>query len=308
MIQFFVQRSLHFILTCLLAWTLVFIVLHIAPGDAIAAQLAGSAVTPEQLAERRTALGLNRPIMAQWLDSLVGLVRGDLGISLSSNRPVGTIIGEQWGATVELAVSAFLVSLCVGVGSGLLSVSAQYELTRRIAQFVTVFALSSPLYWIGVLAIYFFSVWLRVLPSTSGGGDLRGLILPAGVLGFGLSGTVGRVTAASLRETLTADYVRQAYAKGLTERIILWRHVLRVSLPPIMTVAGLQIGFLLGGAAITEALFVRPGVGRVLINAINEKDYPVVQGIVLLGAFIYSLSNLAADLLSALVDPRLRHA
>jgi peptide/nickel transport system permease protein len=307
MIRTLFARFLRFLLTCLLAWTLAFFALRLAPGDAIAAQLAGSAISPAQLSERRAVFGLDQPPLTQWFNALANLLRGDLGLSLTSTRPVSQIITEQLRPTLELAIASLLVALVIGIGCGLV-IAAGSGASRRIAQGVAAFALASPVYWVGMLAIMVFSVWLRVLPSASGGGDLRGLILPAGVLGFGLSGSIARVTAGSVREVLAADFTRTARAKGLRERVILRHHALRASLPPILTVAGLQVGFLLGGAAITEALFVRPGLGQVLINAINEKDYPVVQGVILIGAFMYSLANLCADLLAAVADPRLRHA
>jgi len=170
---------------------------------------------------------------------------------------------------------------------------------------VVALILSSPVYWLGTLAIYLFSVGLRVLPST-GSGDLRHLILPWLALGLSLSGSIARVTASSLAELRGADFVRTARAKGLPERHIVVRHMLRAGLGPILSVIALQTGFLLGGAVVTEALFVRQGIGLILLGAVQDKDFPVVQGIVILSGIVYSVVNTAADLLSAALDPRTR--
>ncbi len=307
MLIYLVRRAAAMLITILLAVTLVFVALRLIPGDAIEAQLAGGGATPAQIALRRAALGLDEPLIGQYGDMLLGLLRGDLGRSLISERPVSEIMAEQFGATVTLTVAALFVAVLLGIGLGLLAALNSSRVVRELAMALSSLALASPVVWTGTLAIYGFSVWLRVLPS-AGSGDLRHLILPAGVLGYSVSGGIARITAASVRETREADYVRTAHAKGLRSRGIALRHILRPSLPPILTVIALQTGFLLGGAAITETLFVRQGIGQLLISAINDKDYPVVQGIVMLSALAYSVVNTSADVLAALIDPRRRLA
>jgi ABC-type dipeptide/oligopeptide/nickel transport system permease component len=294
------------ILTLWLAVTLAFIAFQVIPGDAIAAQLARSGATPAQIAARRAQLGLDDPIIVQYTRTLAGLLHGDLGRSLMSGRPVSETIGEQFGATLVLASGALVVAVVFGIGLGVWSSASRSRLVRGIATFLTALILSSPVYWIGTLAIYLFSVGLRLLPSTGSGDELRFLLLPWLTLGIGVSGSIARVTASSLDDARRADFVRMARAKGLHERQVLIHHMLRAGFAPILAVIALQTGFLLGGTVITEALFVRQGIGQVLLVAIQEKDFPVVQGIVVLSAITYNLANTFADLLIGAIDPRVR--
>jgi ABC-type dipeptide/oligopeptide/nickel transport system permease component len=286
-----------------LAVTLAFIALHVIPGDAIAAQLARSGATPTQIAARQAQIGLGEPLFVQYTRTLVGLLRGDLGHSLTSGRPVSETIGEQFGATLVLASGALIVAVLVGIGLGLGSSASRSPIMRGLAKLLIALILSSPVYWIGTLAIYLFSVGLRLLPSTGSGDDLRFLLMPWLTLGIGVSGSIARVTASSLDDTRRADFVRTARAKGLRERQVLIHHMLRVGVGPILAVIALQTGFLLGGTVITEALFVRQGIGQILLSAIQEKDYPVVQGVVALSAITYVLVNTTADMLIGVLDP-----
>jgi len=305
MLIYWLRRLVAAILTLWLAVTLAFLALRIIPGDAIAARLAQAGATPAQIAARRAALGLDQPLMIQYGQMLGALLRGDLGRSLVTDRPVDVIIGEQFGATVVLAAGALVVAIMVGIGLGVLSAVSSSPLLRHAAGLIVALLLSAPVYWSGTLAIYLFSVGLRILPAT-GSGDWTHLILPSLALGLSIAGSIARVTAANLREARSADFIRTARSKGLTERQVVVRHMLRASLGPILTVIALQTGFLLGGTVITETLFVRQGIGQVLLSAIEDKDYPVVQGIVVLSAITYSLVNTAADLLVAAFDPRVR--
>lgn len=293
------------LITVWLALTLAFVALRIIPGDVIEAQLLRGGATPAQVAERRAALHLDRPVLVQYTETMLGALHGDLGRSLVTQRPVNEIIGEQFGATMALALAALIVAVTLGIGLGLAESLGASRLLREAAAGSSSLALAAPIYWTGTLAIYVFSVGLRVLPS-AGGGDLRHLILPAAVLGFSMSGGIARITASGVQETRTADFVRTAHGKGLRPHQIALRHILRPTLPPILTVIALQTGFLLGGAAITETLFVRQGIGQLLISGINDKDYPVVQGIVVLSAVAYSFANTLADVIAAAIDPRLR--
>jgi len=305
MLGFLVRRLALTLLTIWLAATIAFVALRLIPGDAIEAQLMPRGATPSEIAAQRTAFGLDQPVIVQYLAMLSGLLRGDLGRSLTANRPVSTILGEQLGATVQLAVSALVIATALGIGLGMGTAFGRSLVVRTLASGVTSLALAAPVYWTGTLAIYVFSVWLRWLPS-SGGGDWRHLILPAATLGFAVSGGIARVTATTVRETQATDFIRTAHAKGLRTNTITRRHVLRASLAPIVTVIALQGGFLLGGAAITEALFVRQGIGQVVLIAISAHDYPVVQGAVVLGAIAYSVLNATADLIGAALNPRVR--
>ncbi len=305
MLVYLLRRLGATVLTLWLALTLAFIALRIIPGDAIAAQLALGGASVAQIAERRAALGLDQPVLVQYSQTISALLRGDLGRSIASQRPVADMIGEQFGATVALTVGAMIVAVVAGIGLGLVMATARSGLARNGATLIVALTLSSPVYWSGTLAIYVFSVGLRLLPS-AGSGDLRHLILPWLALGLSLAGSIARVTTANLNDLRSADFVRTARAKGLRERYIILNHMLRAGIAPILSVVALQTGFLLGGTVITEALFVRPGIGQVLLNAINEKDFPVVQGIVILSAITYSLVNTTADLLIGALDPRIR--
>ncbi|MEP7293212.1 MAG: ABC transporter permease, partial [Chloroflexota bacterium] len=266
------------------------------PGDAITSQLRESGVSSEIIAERRAALGLDQPVLIQYGRYLAGLVRGDLGVSLLDGRPVTEIIAQQLPPTLALAFTALLVSAAGGIALGTL---AALELRGAgLARLLLDLSLSLPLYWTGTLAIYLVTTLAIQGLATSG------LLLPALVLGFGTAGAVGQVVRANVRATLEFDFVRTARAKGLSETRVVVHHVLRASLLPVATVIALQAGFLLGGVVITESLFVRAGIGRVLLNATLRQDYPVVQGIVVLGAVVYTVINAAADLLYRLIDPR----
>ncbi len=281
-----------------LAATLAFFALHVLPGDAIQGELLGSGASVDEIAQRRAALGLDAPVLVQYENYLLSLLRGDLGVSLLNGQPVTEVISEQLAPTVALAVTALIIAIILGLSLGTLA--ALDWRGSHIARLVLDVALSAPIYWTGTLAIYIFAVRLNWLP-TSGSTNL---ILPAGVLGFSAAGGIGQVVRANVRETLAFDFVRTARAKGLREVRVIIRHVLRASLLPAVTVIALQAGFLLGGVVITESLFIRPGIGRVLLNATLKQDYPVVQGIVVLGAVVYTLLNATADVVYRLLDPR----
>ncbi len=303
MLRFMRQRLLSTLLTIWATVTLAFFALRVIPGDAITNQLLQGGATEAEIAAHRAALNLDSPLWNQYLGYLGGLLQGDLGRSLLSRQPVNVLIAEQFGATIALALSALGTALLLGLGLGTIEALFWPRRVGRLANALSIVALSTPIYWTGTLAIYFFSTALGILPAT-GSGDLRHLILPAAVLGFHASGGIARITRASLRHVLEAGFVRTAYAKGLSKWQVLHRHVLRAGLPPVLAVIALQAGFLLGGTVITEILFVRRGIGQLLQSAVLEQDYPVVQGIVVLSAIIYSLVNALADVLYGALDPR----
>ncbi len=285
--------------------TLAFATLWLLPGDAIEAQLLIGGATEEQIEARRESLGLDDPAPIRYLRYLSGLLHGDMGRSLLTGQPVTQIIAQQAGATLELATASLVVATVLGLGLGLLSAGADGSVAGSAAKWITSLALSTPIYWTGIIAIWLFSVVLGWLPAI-GSGDLRHLVLPAGVLGFHVAGSIARVTGAGLIEAKSGDFVTVARAKGLRADALWLRHILRVGLLPVITIVALQLGFLLGGTVITETLFVRRGIGRLLMDAILDRDLPVVQGVVVLGAITYSVTNALADLLYALADPRLR--
>ncbi|HUV91416.1 MAG TPA: ABC transporter permease [Anaerolineae bacterium] len=288
-----------------LAATLAFVGLQLAPGDPAQALLAASGATPEEIAERRAQLGLDDPFLVQYARYLMDLARGDLGRSWLHGRPVSRMILEQLPATVELAVAAMLVGVALGLGLGILGAVRRSTWLDTAVTAVAAVGLSTPTSWSGILAILLFSLQLGWLPATGEGG-LRHLVLPALVLGFALSGSIARLVRARVVEVMGEPFVLAARARGLPSQRVLCVHVLRAALAPALTVVALQLGFLLGGAVVTESVFARRGLGKLAVEAIVWRDLPVVRGVVVCGAIAYVLANLAADLAQAWLDPRLR--
>lgn len=296
------RRFLSLLLTIWLASTLTFVALRVVPGDAIRAQLIQSGASQTQIDALREQMGLDKPVITQYADFLVNLARGDLGDSLLSGQPVSTLIIQRFRHTLTLAIWAMFFATLGGVGLGIAGVFDTY--VGRFARVIVSFSISTPLYWTGTIAIVIFSAQLGWLPS-SGTGTLKHLILPVGILAFHTLGSIAQITRVNITNARHAAFVWVARSKGLTEKAILWRHILRVGLLPVITVTALQTGFLLGGAVITESLFVRPGIGRLLLDSTIKQDYPVVQGLVILSAVVYTSLNTLADLLRRWVDPRI---
>jgi ABC-type dipeptide/oligopeptide/nickel transport system permease component len=302
MLIYFLRRAASTIGTLWLAFTAVFCALRALPGDVIREQLALSGASDAQIAERRAQLGLDQPLVVQYMNALLGVLHGDLGVSIGAGRSVNDILGEQIAPTLTLGLGALVIAITVGITLGLAGASDNRIVKAAVTGLISLI-LASPVYWVGTIGIFIFSLGLHWLPS-AGSGDLRSLILPWTTLGLSLSGGIARVTLSSVNATHSAEFIRTARAKGLHEGYIARLHILKAALPPVISTIGLQIGFLLGGAAVTEMLFVRAGLGQVLLNAVLTKDYPVVQGVVLLGALGYSLATLGADLLIGWIDPR----
>lgn len=304
MIVYLLRRLGSVLVVVWLATTLAFVALRWAPGDAVDSTLARSGAGAQELAARRAALGLDDSIGQQYTTYLFDVLRGDLGESLISQQPVNQLIAQNFGPTAALALSTLLVAVVLGLALGIVSGLARHRILQWGAEAASALALSTPVYWTATLAIYLFTLELGILPGVGGQGP-RTLILPALVLGFHTAGSIARVVDSSIRETAVLDFVRTARAKGLPEPDVL-DHILRVGLLPVIAVVALQLGFLLSGTVITETIFVRRGLGRVLLTAVSERDYPVVQGLVLLSALVYSLINALADVVYRVVDPRTR--
>ena len=286
--------------------TLVFLAIHLLPGDPAELMLAESGGSAESIAYLRTQLGLDDPLYVQYGRFLLNTLRGDLGRSIFTNRPVVQTILEQLPSTIELALAAMLVAIVLGTGLGILAALNHNSWLDNVCMAIAVAGVSVPIFWSGLLLILLFSSTLHWLPAT-GQGDLRHLLLPAVVLGFASSGTIARLVRSSLLEVLYKEYITIARAKGLSERLIFYRHALKNALIPVITVVGLQFGFLLGGAVVTETVFSRQGIGRLIVDAILWKDFPLIQGGVLLAAVTYTLVNLLVDISYAFADPRIRH-
>jgi peptide/nickel transport system permease protein len=302
----YVARRLILLLPVLIGVSLVsFGLLQLVPGDP-ALILAGEEATEEVLTRIRHEYGLNQPLPVQFLAYLRHAVAGDLGISIQSRQPVATLLAQRFPFTLKLAFLAILVSAILGVIAGVVAATRRNSTLDLAALLGSLVGISLPIFWLGLLAILIFSVKLRWLPA-GGTGTLAHLILPALVLGAASSAVIARTTRASMLEVLRQDYVRTARAKGVGERVVIYRHALKNAMIPILTVFGLEFGYNLGGAVLTETVFSLPGVGRLIVEGIFARDYPVVQGALLLVATTFVLVNLLTDVAYAFFDPRIRY-
>jgi peptide/nickel transport system permease protein len=291
----------------------VFALLHLTPGDPIEAMMAESADATAK-ASLRAELGLDRPLPVQYATWMGRLLRGDLGRSIRNGEPVLENVGRRIRPSLQLALLAMAISLLIAFPVGIVSAVRRNTAVDRISTTLALFGICTPNFLLALLLIFLFGVTLRWLPI-SGYVDpaeelvdgLRSLALPAVTLGLALAAVVTRTLRSSMLEALTEDYVRTARAKGLSESVVIRGHVLRNALIPVVTVLGLQLGTLIGGAVITEYVFALPGVGRLVVDAVFARDYPLVQGVVLLIALAFIATNLLVDLLYGLIDPRLRH-
>jgi len=251
-------------------------------------------------------MGLDRPILIQYGDFLQKAVfHGDFGQSLVAKVPALQLIAERLPATIELAVAVMIIVNLVSIPAGIISAVRRYSLADNLATFVALVGQAMPLYWFGIMLIIIFGVWLHWLPI-SGSGSLAHLVLPAITLGSWLLPINMRLVRSGMLDVLNQDYIRTARAKGLMERKVLIKHAFRNAAIPLITILGMQIGLLLGGAVVTETVFAWPGMGRLAVDSIRVGDYPVVQAIVVVFAFFVIISNLVADILAALIDPRIR--
>jgi peptide/nickel transport system permease protein len=287
---------------------LVFAMSVLTPGDPVIALLgeASQGMSAEAIDDLRRELGLDRPLVIQYLAYVGNLLRGDLGESLRSRRSVAAEIADRAAATTELALAALAIAVVTGVTLGILAATFRRSAIDALAMTIALLGVSLPVFWSGFLLMMLFALELGILPA-SGRGTAQHLILPAVTVGLSSSAFIARISRAALLEALAQDYVRTARAKGATLRRVTLRHALRNAALPIVTVVGLQLGGLLGGAVITETVFAWPGVGRLLVDAIVARDLPVVQGVVLVLSLVFILVNLLVDLSYAAIDPRIRH-
>ena len=304
--KYVIRRVLISIPILLGLTVIVFSMMHLIPGDPAEVILAQSGARPEAVARLRAQLGLDLPLHEQYLRYLGGLVRGNMGDSLFTYRPVREIIAQNLPSTLELATSAMLLAIILGLLLGILAAVYQNSWIDNLAITLAVVGVSMPSFWLALLLIFLFSLYLGWLPS-GGGGTPRHLILPMLVLGFNSAAVIARLVRSSMLEVLRQEYITTARAKGLSEQLVFLKHALKNALIPVVTVMGLQFGFLLGGTVITETVFARQGLGRVAVDAIIYKDLPVVQGIVLFMAVVYMLVNLIVDLCYSFLDPRIRY-
>ena len=276
------------------------------PGDPAALMLSEAGGSAQAIAELRAELGLDDSLLTQYGRYLLRLAQADLGTSLFTQRSVVDTIGEQLLSTIELAVAAILLATTLGISLGVVAAASHGTWLDTLVMAISVSGISTPIFWSALLLVWLFSLILGWLPATGQGG-IPHLILPALVLGFASAGTITRLVRASLLDVMEQDFVNTARAKGLAEHTILYRHTLKNAFIPVLSIIGLQFGFLLGGTVVVETIFSRPGLGHLLVNAILWKDLPLVQGIVLLVALIYTLVNLATDVAYAYLDPRIHY-
>jgi len=281
----------------------VFLMIHMIPGDA-ARVMAGVDATAEDVENVRRSLGLDRPLLSQYLSFVGRVLTGDLGTSFRSGRPVLDDIAERYVNTLLLGGAALLFAVILGGITGVLSAVRKYTWIDNLSLLVSLIGVSMPTFFFGLLAMLVFSVWLGWLPLT-GNESWAHLVLPAVTLGLPSAAVISRITRSTLVEVLEQDYIRTARAKGLAELAVINRHALRNAMIPVVTVVGLQLGYLLGGAVVTETVFAWPGLGRYVVQAIATRDFPLIQASVLVLAVTFVLVNLATDLLYSLLDPRI---
>ena len=306
MFSYLLRRLFTSILVLFGISMLVFSVIHLVPGDVTMAILGRQKVTEEKVAELREQLGLNDPLYVQYGRYLSKALRGDLGVSIRNNLSVSEAISEQLPSTFALALSALTVALIIGGILGMLAALRHGSWVDTFVMGLSVSGLSIPTFWMGLLLILLFSVKLKLFPSISSGSSFAALFLPALTLGLPEAAVVARMVRASMLDVLNKDYIVTARAKGLPERMVILKHALRNALIPVVTFVGLQMAYLLGGATIVETMFARQGIGRLAVQSIFNRDYPMVQGVVLVTATIYVLINTLTDVTYVWLNPKIR--
>ena len=305
MLKYTMKRLVLMIPVLLGVSFVVFLLMYISPGDP-AKMILGEMAEAKEVEALRESLGLNAGFWERYLNYMKDIVLyGDLGISYATREPVLTEVMERFPITLRLASSGVLVSLCIGVPCGIIAATRQYSIFDHVATVLSLLGNSMPAFWMGILLILVFSVQLGWLPS-SGYSSFSYMILPALTLGTSSAAVIMRMTRSSMLEVIRQDYIRTARSKGQKESVVIYFHALKNALIPVITAVGLQFGMLLGGSILTETIFSVPGIGKLMVDSIKNRNYPIVQGGVLILAVIFSFVNLAVDLLYAYVDPRIK--
>ncbi|MFN8475334.1 MAG: ABC transporter permease [Anaerolineae bacterium] len=303
--NYILRRLLWAIPLLLLASLVVVLLIHLTPGDPVRLML-GEQASQEQVAAVRASLGLDRPLPEQYIRFVGRALQGDLGMSIRASRPTTELIMLALPATIELAGAALFLAIIVGIPLGIIAALRPGSVFDNVALFLALLGQSVPSFWLGLTLIYLFALHWRLLP-TSGRGEWKHLVLPALALAPFLAGMIIRITRTSMIDVLRGDYIRTAYAKGLSHSRVVVGHALRNAMLPVITVVGLQVGALLGGAVITETVFGWPGIGQLAVSSLYNRDYPVVQAVVLVSAVVFILINLFVDVLYSILDPRIRY-
>jgi peptide/nickel transport system permease protein len=310
---FIIRRLLSTLLVMGLVGVFIFLLLHLSPGDP-AAIIAGDNATPVQIEAIRTSLGLNDPLHVQFGRWAVRVLNGDLGISIFSNVPVATLIAQRVWPTISLAFTTIVLAVALAVAAGVLAAWRAGRLADRLVMILSVVGFSVPVFVVGYLLIYVFAITLRWLPVQGYSPLAEGfwpwashLILPSTALGLAYVALIARITRTAMLDVLAEDYMRTARAKGVATGPMLFKHALKSAGVPIVTVVGIGIALLIGGVVITETVFNLPGIGRLVVDAISKRDYPIIQGVILLFSGVYVIINLLVDLSYTLLDPRIRY-
>ncbi|GED33622.1 nickel ABC transporter permease [Brevibacillus centrosporus] len=305
MLGYIAKRLLQMIPTLIGVSILCFIIIHSVPGDP-ANLIAGVDATAEEIQIVKERLGLDRPLYEQYGSYVMGLLQGDMGKSLRSDRPVAEELLTRFPSTIMLTMLSVVVMVLVGLFAGIMSAIRPNSMRDNATMMVSLFGISMPVFWSGIMLILVFSYYLQWLPS-GGSTQLKHYILPAIALGLSSSAVLARLTRSSILEVIHQDFIRTARAKGVREKLIIYKHTLKNALIPIITIVGLEFGHLLGGAVLTETVFSMNGIGRYIIQSIQFRDYPAIQGSILFVAAIFVIVNLVVDLCYGAVDPRIRY-
>ena len=308
MINYTIKRIFEVIPVLLIVSIIVFSVMHLLPGDPTLLMLAGAeggSIPQERLDELRIIMGLNKPLYEQYYNFISNAISGDLGTSIRLRTPVTEILLQKFPYTIKLSLLGLMIAIFLGVIIGLVAALFKDTWLDHFSMTFSLIGVSMPIYWLGLLLILIFSINLNIFPS-SGATGWKSIVLPALTLGFVSAGLISRLLRSSLLEVLNEDYIRTAKGKGLTDKIILIKHALKNAMIPVITILGLQFGNMLAGAVVTETVFSRPGLGRLVVNGILWKDYPLIQGTVLFIACIYVLVNLFIDISYYWFDPRIK--
>jgi peptide/nickel transport system permease protein len=313
MLAYVIRRLFSTLIVMMIVGIFVFLLLHLSPGDP-AAIIAGDNATPEQIDGIRRKLGLEDPLLVQFVRWAAHVLQGDLGISIFSNEPVLKLVGQRLEPTISLALTTLLVAVTLAVTFGVLAAWKAGTWVDRLLMVISVVGFSVPVFVVGYLLIYLFAIELRWLPvqgytpiAEGLGPWARNLVLPSTALGLAYIALIARITRASMLDVLSEDYIRTAKAKGVANSSMLLKHALKNAGVPIVTVIGIGVALLISGVVITETVFNIPGIGRLVVDAIAKRDYPIIQGVILIFSGVYVLVNLLVDLTYTLIDPRIRY-
>jgi ABC-type dipeptide/oligopeptide/nickel transport system permease component len=305
MLRYIIKRIFMLIPVLFGVSLISFSLLHMVPGDP-AMILAGDDANPEFIKSVRQEYGLDKPLYVQYGTFITRVVRGDFGTSIRNREPVIKLLRERFLFTMQLSFLAILIAAFIGLVAGVISATRQYSIFDHLSMIGALFGISMPIFWLGLLLMLLFSVHLHWFPA-GGKGTLRHLILPAIALGAASAAVIARMTRASMLEVIRQDYIRTAHANGLREFIVTYKHALKNAMIPVITVFGLEFGYMLGGAVLTETVFSLPGVGRLMVEGIFQRDYPVVQASMLMVAGTFVIVNLLTDIAYAFFDPKIRY-